>query len=82
MKFTKGIKVNKEGKNNIGNAKKRDTVKNRLQNQLLKNKELLKAKEIWLDELQNRKTNLGKIGAEDKKVRNHRMFEDDVVMFY
>ena len=66
MKFTKGIKVNKEGKNNIGNSKKRDTVKNRLQNQLLKNEELLKAKEIWLDELQNRKTNLGKIGAEDK----------------
>ena len=67
-------KIDKEGK--------KDFTKSKVPNKLIKNEDLLKMKEIWLEELRYRKTKLGKIGIRDKKIKNNRMFRDDEGMFY
>ena len=59
-----------------------ERLRSKVQNKLIKNEELLKAKEIWLEELQYRKTKLRKVRTRDEKIRNNRMFREDTGMFY
>ena len=67
-------------------TKKEKRILQRLQskvsNKLIKPEDLLKIKEIWLDELRYRKTKLGKIRIRDEKIKNNRMFREDEGMFY
>ena len=67
-------------------TKKEKSILQRLQskvsNKLIKNEDLLKMKEIWLEELRYRKTKLGKIRIRDEKSKNNRMFRVDEGMFY
>ena len=67
-------------------TKKEKKILQRLQskvsNKLIKNEDLLKMKEIWLEELRYRKTKLGKIRIRGEKIKNNRMFREDEGMFY
>ena len=57
-------------------------IPNCTHHRMMKEEDLLKMKEIWLEELRYRKTKLGKIRIRDEKIKNNRMFREDKGMFY
>ena len=85
-KLEKKVKESRQMVAWLSKTKKEKRILQRLQskvsNKLIKNENLLKMKKIWLEELQYRKTKLGKIRIRDEKIKNNRMFREDEGMFY
>ena len=57
-------------------------LRHKTRNQLISNNEVLKEKELWLEELRYKKLKLEKTRTRDAKIKNNRMFNEDEAMFY
>ena len=62
--------------------KKLENLKRRANSDLSSLRELLAAKEKWLDELRSKKVKLEKIVARDKRIKNNNMFVQNEGTFY